>query len=112
MSCHYIWLGLRPPLCGGSFSDVVESPSVVGFYGFVQDAAEDWKEEGGRHWNRAVPICTCIIAMSFGTDQGILTEQSQRPEHVAIALHTAASIYFQLKDTDSVVVWCQALHQF
>ena len=37
----------------------------------------------------------------IGTDQGILTEQSQRPEHVAIALHTAASIYFQLKDPES-----------
>lgn len=34
----------------------------------AEDAAEDWKEEGGR------------------------------PEHVAIALHTAASIYLQLKE--------------
>eukprot|EP00913_Durusdinium_trenchii_P024877 g23351.t1 len=37
----------------------------------AEDAAEDWKEETGR------------------------------PEHVAIALHTAASVYFQLKDAGS-----------
>jgi len=50
----------------------------------AEDAAEDWKEEGGR------------------------------PEHVAIALHTAASIYFQLKEgLDKAAEFCaEALEIF
>jgi len=44
----------------------------------AEDAAEDWKEEGGR------------------------------PEHVAIALHSAASIYFQLKENlEKAALYCE-----
>ncbi|CAK9054708.1 Hypothetical protein SCF082_LOCUS29669 [Durusdinium trenchii] len=50
----------------------------------AEDAAEDWKEETGR------------------------------PEHVAIALHTAASVYFQLKEgLDRAAQYCaEALQLF
>ncbi|CAJ1372723.1 unnamed protein product [Effrenium voratum] len=50
----------------------------------AEDAAEDWKEEGGR------------------------------PTHLAIALHTAASIYFQLKEgLDKAALFCtEALELF